>query len=131
MQLIAEENNLSETAFFVRTKKTYHIRWFTPNGEVKLCGHATLASAYVIFNFIEETLENIEFSSLSGILNVKRDNSFIVLDFPSQKFMKCQPKRIFLMDWEKIHPFYLKVKIILQSLIEKGILKKLNLTLRL
>ena len=64
MQLIAEENNLSETAFFVRTKKTYHIRWFTPNGEVKLCGHATLASAYVIFNFIEKTLENIEFSSL-------------------------------------------------------------------
>ena len=80
MQLIAEENNLSETAFFVRTKKTYHIRWFTPNGEVKLCGHATLASAYVIFNFIEKTLEKIEFSSLSGILNVKRDNSFIVLD---------------------------------------------------
>ena len=74
-------------------QKTYHIRWFTPNGEVKLCGHATLASAYVIFNFIEKTLENIEFSSLSGRLNVKRDNSFIVLDFPSQKFMKCQPKR--------------------------------------
>ena len=93
MQLIAEENNLSETAFFVRTKKTYHIRWFTPNGEVKLCGHATLASAYVIFNFIEKTLENIEFSSLSGILNVKRDNNFIELDFPSQKFIKCQPKR--------------------------------------
>ncbi len=93
MQSIAEENNLSETAFFVKRKKTYDIRWFTPNGEVKLCGHATLASAYVIFNFIEKTLENIEFSSLSGILNVKRENEFIELDFPSQKFIKCQPNR--------------------------------------
>ena len=53
MQSIAEENNLSETAFFVPTKKGFHIRWFTPETEVDLCGHATLAVAYVLFNILD------------------------------------------------------------------------------
>ncbi len=52
MQSIAEENNLSETAFFIPTDNGFHIRWFTPTSEVDLCGHATLASAYVLFNIL-------------------------------------------------------------------------------
>ena len=63
MQQIAMENNLSETVFFVKTNEGYHIRWFTPALEIDLCGHATLASAFVIKNYIEPTVETITFSS--------------------------------------------------------------------
>jgi len=72
MQAIAAENNLSETAFFVRTKNNYHIRWFTPNQEVDLCGHATLASAYVLFNILGHKEDEIVFESKSGLLSVTR-----------------------------------------------------------
>lgn len=83
MQQIAMENNLSETAFFVPAKSGYHIRWFTPKAEVKLCGHATLASAHVLFNHLGFTENVISFDSLSGILKVTRENELIVLDFPA------------------------------------------------
>ena len=83
LQLIAYENNLSETAFFVRENDGYRIRWFTPTCEVDLCGHATLASAYIIFNEIDSTVSNINFFSNSGELNVSRDLDLISLDFPS------------------------------------------------
>ena len=83
MQNIASENNLAETAFFVKENSGYNIRWFTPVTEVELCGHATLASAYVIFNILNTATENITFSSLSGPLFVERDGKKIVLDFPS------------------------------------------------
>src|SRR5829696_205619 len=69
MQKIAMENNLSETAFFVKTGGGYHIRWFTPEFEIDLCGHATLASAYIIKNFLEPHLAEINFSTQkAGIL---------------------------------------------------------------
>lgn len=84
MQSIAEENNLAETAFFVPNAEGFHIRWFTPTAEVKLCGHATLASAYVIFNILDYQKDTILFDSLSGILAVKKDSDFITLNFPSQ-----------------------------------------------
>ena len=61
MQNITIENNLSETAFAVRQNNVYHIRWFTPGGEVDLCGHATLATAYVIFNFYEKKTQRNSF----------------------------------------------------------------------
>ena len=83
MQQIAMENNLSETAFFVPVKSGFHIRWFTPKAEVKLCGHATLATAHVLFNHLGFTENEISFDSLSGILNVTRENELIVLDFPA------------------------------------------------
>ncbi|MBO31398.1 MAG: isomerase [Rhodospirillaceae bacterium] len=89
MQALASENNLSETAFFVESKGKYHIRWFTPVGEVRLCGHATLAAAYVLFNELGYRKETIRFESLSGELYVKRDGSEIVLDFPAQPPLKC------------------------------------------
>src|SRR3954453_4981989 len=84
MQHLATENNLSETVFFVRSDDHYDIRWFTPATEVKLCGHATLASAHIMFSELGYTNAVIEFNSLSGILRVKRlEDGRIQLDFPA------------------------------------------------
>ena len=83
MQNIAMENNLSETAFFVKTGERYHIRWMTPEIEVPLCGHATLASSYVIFNFLEPDAETLRFNSKSGELIVTRQSDLISMDFPA------------------------------------------------
>lgn len=83
MQQIAMENNLSETAFFVPIKSGFHIRWFTPKAEVKLCGHATLASAHILFNHLGFAENEISFDSLSGTLKVIREKDQIILDFPA------------------------------------------------
>jgi PhzF family phenazine biosynthesis protein len=85
MQKIAMENNVSETAFFIPKAEGFHIRWFTPKVEVNLCGHATLASAHVIFQHLGFKIENIAFESRSGILNVRKENDLLVLDFPANK----------------------------------------------
>ncbi len=90
MQSIAEENNLSETAFFVPIENGFHIRWFTPVAEVNLCGHATLASAYVIFTFLDFDRSTINFKSKSGLLKVKQQEGLLVMDFPSQVPEPCQ-----------------------------------------
>jgi PhzF family phenazine biosynthesis protein len=82
MQRIASENNLSETVFYVPTSNGFHIRWFTPVIEVNLCGHATLATAYIIFKIQKYPKEIIEFESKSGILKVKKDGNWLELDFP-------------------------------------------------
>ncbi len=84
MQNIAAENNLSETVFFVPEENEFAIRWFTPTNEVTLCGHATLAAAFVIFNFLAYQSHVIVFSSLSGELKVTQSNGWLTLDFPSQ-----------------------------------------------
>ena len=84
MQAIAAENNLSETAFFVKEGDRFHIRWFTPETEVKLCGHATLASSYVIFNELKHEGQVIRFhSARSGELSVTKNGDKLVLDFPA------------------------------------------------
>ena len=83
MQQIAAENNLSETAFFIPEGKHFHIRWFTPKAEVKLCGHATLATAHILFNEMNFQGEQIEFNSKSGILTVKKSGDKLQLDFPA------------------------------------------------
>jgi PhzF family phenazine biosynthesis protein len=83
MQAIAAENNLAETAFFVGREGRYDLRWFTPLVEVDLCGHATLASAFVIFNRLEPSLEAISFRSKSGELRVTRSGDRLTLDFPA------------------------------------------------
>lgn len=98
MQSIAEENNLAETAFFVQKEKgVYEIRFFMPYDEIDLCGHATLASAYVVFNFIETSIQGVEFHSQAGVLKVnKLDNGFIKMNFPSRPPKKIKiPKEIF------------------------------------
>lgn len=94
MQNIAMENNLSETAFFVKENSHYHIRWFTPVNEVDLCGHATLASSFVIFNFIEKNLSQIKFISKSGELIVEKENDLISLNFPSNTPRKIQTSEL-------------------------------------
>jgi PhzF family phenazine biosynthesis protein len=84
MQAIAAENNLSETAFFVGEKGYFHIRWMTPTDEVDLCGHATLASAWVVFNEIERGRTEVHFRSQSGPLKVTAAGDTLALDFPSR-----------------------------------------------
>lgn len=80
---IAAENNLSETAFFVPTKNGFHIRWFTPTLEINLCGHATLAASWVIFNVLHYDKDTIQFESMSGKLVVKKSDMSLTLDFPT------------------------------------------------
>jgi len=85
MQSIAAENNLAETAYFVKKENYYELRWFTPETEVDLCGHATLASAYVIFNLLKSKSEKIIFQTQSGTLEVTKRNDLLVMNFPSRK----------------------------------------------
>ena len=89
LQAIALENNLSETAFFVPEGDGYAIRWFTPAAEVDLCGHATLATAWVLFNRLGIGGDSVTFSSRSGPLPVTRDGDWLVLDFPAQPPRPC------------------------------------------
>jgi PhzF family phenazine biosynthesis protein len=84
MQAIAMENNLSETAFFVPLDQGYHIRWFTPASEVDLCGHATLASAHVLFTYLDPARTKVSFQSRSGPLTVSKQEELLAMDFPSQ-----------------------------------------------
>lgn len=84
MQSIAAENNLAETAFIVPAGVGYDIRWFTPETEVDLCGHATLASAYVVFNVLEPGRKVVTFASKSGPLSVTHDDDLLSLDLPSR-----------------------------------------------
>lgn len=82
---IAAENNLSETAFTVKEGGRYHLRWFTPSAEIDLCGHATLATSFVLMNFYEQDLPQIVFDTLSGDLVVKRIGDVYEMDFPAYK----------------------------------------------
>src|ERR1700712_2969987 len=84
MQRIAAENNVAETAFFVKTGAgQYHLRWFSPGREVDLCGHATLASAWIIFNRVDTTLMEVRFMTSSGELVVKRGEDGNIMSLPS------------------------------------------------
>ncbi|WP_020409485.1 PhzF family phenazine biosynthesis protein [Hahella ganghwensis] len=85
LQAIAEENNLSETAFFVMSDSGAEIRWFTPEAEVDLCGHATLAAAHVIFTHLKYLKDEIQFSSRSGKLSVKRTPEGYCMNFPASE----------------------------------------------
>lgn len=88
MQKIGAENNLSETAFIVKRGDQYDLRWFTPTTEIDLCGHATLASAFVVFNYLDTSLHRVEFITKSGLLTVDRVGNLLEMDFPSQEATK-------------------------------------------
>jgi PhzF family phenazine biosynthesis protein len=90
LQRIAQENNLSETAFFVPSAKGYALRWFTPVCEVDLCGHATLATAHVIFEILGDAKSRIVFETRSGDLFVKRCGNFLCMDFPASPATPCE-----------------------------------------
>ena len=83
MQALAKKNNLSETAFLVREKENWRIRWFTPETEEVLCGHATLASSFVLFNYVEPQKQHLLFYSRSGELRVVRRGQLYEMDFPT------------------------------------------------
>lgn len=104
LQAIAQENNLAETAFFIPTDQGFHIRWFTPKFEVPLCGHATLASAFVIFTELEPERQSIQFESISGILQVTRKGSMFELDFPAYDMLPCQSPPENLLKSLKVQP---------------------------
>ncbi|MGE4397258.1 MAG: PhzF family phenazine biosynthesis protein [Sulfurimonas sp.] len=90
MQKIAMENNLSETAYFVKEGAHYRIRWFTPVAEVDMCGHATLSSAFVLFEELGFSGDEVVFESKSGLLRVQKDGAHYVMDFPAQELMVCE-----------------------------------------
>lgn len=91
LQKIAMENNLAETAFYVKNGDAYDIRWFTPTVEVDLCGHATLASAYVLFNYQNYAGNIVKFRSRrSGQLSVEREGNLLKLNFPTDVFNKVE-----------------------------------------
>jgi PhzF family phenazine biosynthesis protein len=110
MKKITKENNFSETAFAVKEGSSYHLRWFTPAREIELCGHATLASGFVILNFIEPQSDSVSFDTLSGRLTVSRDGDRMTMDFPSydlksvpitddfEKAIGVRPKEVFYGD---------------------------------
>lgn len=90
MQLIAKENNLSETAFFVKKGHGFELRWFTPAAEVDLCGHATLATAHTLFEELGYDGEEIYFESRSGRLTVSKEGDRLLMDFPSDKMNQIE-----------------------------------------
>ncbi len=120
MQNIAAENNLSETAFFVREGDRYNIRWFTPTMEVNLCGHATLASAHVIFNELKLEAESIAFhSDKSGELGVVRQGERLVLDFPAYAITEIEQN-------DELAQALGKVPVKVWSVINNGVMARLE-----
>ena len=83
MMNITRENNFSETAFTVKEGEKWHLRWFTPGGEIDLCGHATLGTAFVLLNYYEKDAEKIVFTTMSGDLIVKRRGDLYEMEFPA------------------------------------------------
>ena len=84
MQRIAAENNLAETAFIVASDEGYDLRWFTPTVEVDLCGHATLAAAYVVLHHLQPDIDSVAFETISGKLTVTRDDERLSMNFPAR-----------------------------------------------
>jgi PhzF family phenazine biosynthesis protein len=93
LQAIAAENNLSETAYFVAADEGFELRWFTPMAEVDLCGHATLASAYVLFELLRYEKPQVRFSTRSGELVVTRRGDALAMDFPVRPPRPCTAPR--------------------------------------
>ena len=96
LQAIAEENNLSETAFFVPSAKGFRLRWFTPTTEIDLCGHCTLASAHVLFHILAYPKPSITFETRSGDLHVGRKGRLLEMDFPAQPPTSCPAPEVLI-----------------------------------
>lgn len=94
MQSIAEENNLSETVFFVKNENEFEIRWFTPNSEIDLCGHATLAAGHIIYSKMNYNKDMVKFISKSGVLTLKKKEDWYTLNFPSEEISEIEKPNI-------------------------------------
>lgn len=103
LQAIATENNLSATAFVVPRDNDYHIRWFTPEKEIDLCGHGTLISGHVVMNILEPGREHVIFQSSSGPLPVSKEAEGFVMDFPAHNYVACETPQL-LIDALGIEP---------------------------
>lgn len=90
MQKIATENNLSETAFIAKERDEYLLRWFTPKDEIDLCGHATLASAFIVLNILERDQDKVVFNTKSGKLTVTQKGDLYEMDFPAYELEKVE-----------------------------------------
>ena len=90
MMHITRENNFSETAFTVREGGKWHLRWFTPGGEIDLCGHATLGTAYVLFRFYEKNSDRLVFTTLSGDLIVTKEGNLLEMEFPAYELEEVE-----------------------------------------
>lgn len=140
LQAIAQENNLAETAFFISKESEFHIRWFTPKHEVDLCGHATLAAAFVIFTELDTACQSVKFESRSGSLWVKRDGSLITMDFPALRLKACenpptvlfkglgkQPEEVYFVDTDSNYfAIYDSEETVLSILPNLGLLEQLH-----
>jgi len=94
---IAKENNLAETAYFIhKSDNVFHLRWFTPEIEIDLCGHATLASAYVILNCLDYNFETVVFETMSGELIVSKNGEFLEMNVPSRPSIKAELPQIII-----------------------------------
>jgi PhzF family phenazine biosynthesis protein len=91
LQSIAAENNVSETAFLVPAGNRYELRWFSPKVEVDLCGHATLASAFAVFEYFNSQIQQVQFQTKSGLLSVERQGDLLMMDFPARPPEPCLP----------------------------------------
>lgn len=93
LRKVARENNLPATAFLVPSKTGYELRWFSPVCELKLCGHATLAAAFVLFHFVSPQIDEVLFSTrLRGDLRVKKDGNHLAMEFPALAATSCAPR---------------------------------------
>jgi PhzF family phenazine biosynthesis protein len=101
MQKIAMENNLAETAFYIPEGHGFHIRWFTPKAEVNLCGHATLATAFVLFELLNYQGNAVSFQSRSGELKVTKNKNMLTLNFPTDKIQKEEINESMLKCFDK------------------------------
>ena len=129
MQLIAMENNLAETAFFVPSSQEdidFDIRWFTPAIEINLCGHATLGSAWVIFNKLGYKKEQINFSCKSGKLSVDRRGDVIQMDFPSwkpERFSEYPEDLMYILKVDEMVGVYKNRDLLVELLNEEAVKK--------
>ncbi|WP_294412587.1 PhzF family phenazine biosynthesis isomerase [uncultured Ruminococcus sp.] len=96
MQSIATENNLSETAFVVKENERYHIRWFTPKSEIDFCGHATLAAAFVLFNYYAQDADSLNLYGQIGEFTVRRSGELIRMEFPAYKLKHIEITEIMI-----------------------------------
>lgn len=102
---VAAENNLSETAFFVAKDGHYELRWFTPTSEIKLCGHATLASAFVVFNILDPARDSVRFETrYRGSLTVSRSGKLLSMDFPALPPWACPNPPVALVEGLRMTP---------------------------
>jgi PhzF family phenazine biosynthesis protein len=104
LQAIASENNLSETAFFSPEGDAFRLRWFAPRKEVSLCGHATLASAFVLFAELGYREEVVRFQTMSGELRVRRDGELLAMDFPAKRLEPAPDRAAALLDALHVAP---------------------------